>query len=71
VSIIESLGKEWLVLKANAGADDPWGPWGLIKLTEKKESQCTVFSTNKRRWARTVCIRYKGLHGECFPKHRC
>jgi hypothetical protein len=26
VSIIESLGKEWLVLKANAGADDPWGP---------------------------------------------
>jgi hypothetical protein len=26
VSIIESLGEEWLVLKDSAGADDPWGP---------------------------------------------
>jgi hypothetical protein len=26
VAIIESLGEEWLVLKDNARADDPWGP---------------------------------------------
>jgi hypothetical protein len=26
VSIIESLWEEWLVLKDNAGADDPRGP---------------------------------------------
>jgi hypothetical protein len=26
VSIIESLGDEWLALKDNAGIDDPWGP---------------------------------------------
>jgi hypothetical protein len=31
VSIIESLG-EVLALKANAGADDPWGPRGLKTL---------------------------------------
>jgi hypothetical protein len=34
---------------------------------------CTVCSTKERRKrARTVCTRSnKGLHGECFPKHRC
>jgi hypothetical protein len=26
VSIVESLGEEWLVLKDNAGIDDPQGP---------------------------------------------
>jgi hypothetical protein len=26
VSIIESLGEDWLVLKDSIGADDPWGP---------------------------------------------
>jgi hypothetical protein len=26
MSTIESFGEEWLVLKDNARADDPWGP---------------------------------------------
>jgi hypothetical protein len=37
VYIIKSLGEEWLVLKDNAGADNPRGPRGLRKLPEKKE----------------------------------
>jgi hypothetical protein len=36
LSIIESLGEEWLVLKGSTGADDPQGPQGLRKLPEKK-----------------------------------
>ncbi|KDR14830.1 hypothetical protein L798_11275 [Zootermopsis nevadensis] len=53
--------------------DDPQGPPGLRKLPERKESQCTVCSIKKkRRKARMVCSRCnRGLHGECFPKHRC
>jgi hypothetical protein len=39
VSIIESLGEEWLVLKDSAGTDNPWGQRGLRKLPEKIESQ--------------------------------
>jgi hypothetical protein len=72
-SIIESLGEEWLALKVNAGADDPWGSRELRKLPEKKESQCIVCSTKKRRrTARTVSTRRnRGLHVDCFPKHRC
>jgi hypothetical protein len=34
----ERLGKEWLALKENAGADDSQGPQGLRKLPEKKVS---------------------------------
>jgi hypothetical protein len=73
VSIIGSLGEEWLALKDNAGVDDPRGPWELRKLHEKKESQCIVCSTKEiKQRARTVCTRCnKRLHGECFPKHRC
>jgi hypothetical protein len=48
VSIIEILGEKWLALKENAGAHDTWGPQGLKKLPGKKESQCTVCSTNER-----------------------
>jgi hypothetical protein len=67
VSTIESLGEEWLALKDNAGADDPWGPLGLRKLPEKKESQCIVCSTKERRQrSRIVCTRCnKGLHRAC------
>jgi hypothetical protein len=68
VSINNSLGEEWLVLKDNAGTDDPWGPPGLTKLPEKKQPQCIVCSTEvRRRRARTVCTSCnKGLHEECF-----
>jgi hypothetical protein len=54
-------------------ADDPLGPQWLRKLPENNESQCIVCSTEERRWrARTGCTKCnKGLHGECFPKHRC
>jgi hypothetical protein len=73
VSIIESLGEEWLLLKDSVGAYNPRGPGGLRKLPEKEEYHCTVCSTKERRQrARTVCTRCnKGLHGECFPKHGC
>jgi hypothetical protein len=50
VSVFESLGEEWLVLKDNAGTDYPWGLWGLTKLPEKEEPQCIVCSTKERRW---------------------
>jgi hypothetical protein len=49
VSIIESLGEEWLALKDNTCADDPQRPRGLRNLPEKKESQCNVCSTKERR----------------------
>jgi heterodisulfide reductase subunit B len=49
VSIIKSLGEEWLVLKDNAGADDPRRPQVLRKLPEEKESQIIVRSTKVRR----------------------
>jgi hypothetical protein len=73
VSIIETLGEGWLVLKNNTEADDPQGPQGLRKLPEKKESQSIVCSTKeRRRRAKTLCTRCnKRLHGKCFPKHRC
>jgi hypothetical protein len=72
VSLIKSLGEEWLALKDNAGADDPQETQELRKLPAKKDSKCIVCSTKERR-ARTVCTRCNkgGLHGECFPKHRC
>jgi hypothetical protein len=40
---------------------------------KRKESQCSVCCTKKRRRkARIVCARCNNeLHGECFPKHRC
>jgi hypothetical protein len=68
VSIIKSLRKEQLVLKGNAGANDPWGPCGLRIYSEKKQSQCIVCSIKEGRWrARTACTRCnKVLHGECF-----
>jgi hypothetical protein len=50
VSIIESLGEEWLLLKDNAGSDDPRRPQRLEKLSEKKESQCNFCSSKERRW---------------------
>jgi hypothetical protein len=49
LSIIKSLGEEWLALKENAGAHDTQGPRGLRKLPDKKVFQCTVCSTNERR----------------------
>jgi hypothetical protein len=36
VSIIKSLGEEWLALKDNARAGDLQGPRGLRKLPDKK-----------------------------------
>jgi hypothetical protein len=73
VSTINSLGEECLALKNNAGADDPQGSQGLGTLPEKNESQFIVCSTKERmQRARTVFTRCnKGLHGECFTKHRC
>jgi hypothetical protein len=56
VSIIKSLGEEWLVLKDNAGVDDPRRPRGLRKLPERKKYHCIACSTmEKRERARTVC----------------
>lgn len=73
VCIIESLGEEWLGIKDNSGEDQPRGERKLRKLPDKKESQCIVCSTKeRRRRARTVCARCnRGLHGECFPNHKC
>ncbi|XP_021936450.1 piggyBac transposable element-derived protein 4-like [Zootermopsis nevadensis] len=72
VAIIETLGEDWMTLKGGT-VDDPRGPPGIRKLPEKKEYRCVVCSTKEmRRRSRTVCKRCnRGLHGECFPKHRC
>lgn len=50
----------------------------LLKLPGKKEKNCCVCSgransdTGKRKRARTMCSRCeKGLHGICFPDHKC
>lgn len=71
VEIIEAISKEWLETKDVP--DDPAGPSGIRKLPEKKESRCCVCTAEgKKRRSRTVCNRCnKGLHGECFPKHKC
>ncbi|XP_049813555.1 piggyBac transposable element-derived protein 4-like [Schistocerca nitens] len=71
VMIIEALSDEWLQEK-NA-IDDPRGGPGLRKLPGKKESRCCVCtSQGRKRGSRTVCNGCnKGLHGECFPKHKC
>ncbi|XP_068081918.1 piggyBac transposable element-derived protein 4-like [Anabrus simplex] len=63
VSIIESLGEEWITTKLSA-IHDQRGPKGVRKLPEKKESNCVVCSTKeKRRRARTACTRCnQGLH---------
>ncbi|XP_067140739.1 piggyBac transposable element-derived protein 4-like [Centruroides vittatus] len=71
VAVIESLAKDWGAMKSIP--DDPRGPMDLRKLPEKKESRCCVCtSLGLKRRSRTVCTRCnRGLHPECFPKHKC
>ncbi|PNF38708.1 hypothetical protein B7P43_G17130 [Cryptotermes secundus] len=66
VSLIENLGEEWLALKDNAGAEDPWRPQGLRKLPEKKEFQGTACITKESRATTVYTSCNMGLHGESF-----
>jgi hypothetical protein len=62
-------GSQWRTLLMNI----PWGPTGLGKLPEKKESQCCVSST-KMKWKRstTICSRCsRDPHRQCFLKYNC
>jgi hypothetical protein len=47
VSIIESLGEEWLVLEDDARADNPQTPRGIRKFPEKKESNSLAAAQRK------------------------
>nr|XP_031836771.1 piggyBac transposable element-derived protein 4-like [Nomia melanderi] len=74
ISIVETLAKEWESAKKNSGAESN----KLEKLPGEKEKDCCVCSTRskddggKRRRIQTICsICKKGLHGACFPQHRC
>ncbi|XP_066992310.2 piggyBac transposable element-derived protein 4-like [Anabrus simplex] len=72
VEIIEHLGGEWLQTK-NASANDPRGPPGVRKLPDRRESRCCVCTSEGRKQrSRTICTRCsKGLHGDCYSKHKC
>ena len=83
IKIVDALSKEWLEEKNCAvgilGTNNDENVTKLIrKLSAKKEKDCCVCSKRtkkgpvKRRRSRTVCVKCeKGLHGECFPQHKC
>jgi hypothetical protein len=82
IKIIESLGEEWLQEKKNvptAGPSYAGENKGkhLRKLPPGKLKDCCVCNKRKlgkgqRRRSRTICAKCeKGLHGECFPEHKC
>jgi hypothetical protein len=67
VSIIVSLEEEWL-----AGAQEAQGLRGLRNLPEQESRNIVCSTKQKTQTAGTVYTRcYRGLHKECFPKHRC
>ena len=83
IKIVDALSKEWLEEKNSEvgilGTNNVENDTKLIrKLPAKKEKDCCVCSKRtkngpvKRRRSRTVCVKCeKGLHGECFPQHKC
>jgi hypothetical protein len=83
IKIVESLGEEWFREKKNvptAGPSDEGQNQGkhLRKLPPGKVKNCCVCSKSTklgkgaRRRSRTICVKCeKGLHGECFPEHKC
>jgi hypothetical protein len=83
IKIVDELSKEWLEEKNSEvgilGTNNDESDTKLIrKLPAKKEQDCCVCNKRtkngpvKRRRSRTVCGKCeKGLHGECFPQHKC
>lgn len=84
IKIIEALSADWLAEKNSDGAgpstarDDGDESKYLRKLPGQKQKDCCVCNKRskhgdgKRRRSKTVCAKCgKGLHGQCFPEHKC
>ena len=71
VKVIEALCKEHFDKKLT-----PEGECGVCEIPQGKEKDCCMCSNRTipggRKRTRTMCSRCtKGLHGPCFPKHKC
>lgn len=74
--VVDSLAEEWLLLKnipAHLGGGDVSPRFGMRKLPENKEKNCSVCSTKEKRKRSRMCCSQctKGIHPECFNKHKC
>lgn len=79
VDIVEELAADKITGRADAGTggDGPGGKFGLEKLPDTKQKDCSVCSgknnpEGKRKRSRLQCTNCKvGVHPECLVKHNC